>query len=82
MTNDFFYSFNVPDSVKPYFCGARLHAAVKKDGGLRPIAVGNLMRRLVSKLAAAAVFDKVQDHLSPRQVGVGTRGEQKQLYTG
>ena len=35
------------------FCaGANLFAANKKDGGIRPIAVGDAMRRLVSKCFA------------------------------
>ncbi len=65
---------NIPDSIKPYMFGGRLHAALKKDGSIRPISVGNLMRRLVSKMAATAVFDKAQEQLAPLQVGVGTRG--------
>ena len=44
----------VLEEVAPYLCGARLHAA-KKDGELRPIAVGNLLRRLSSKLMATAL---------------------------
>ena len=34
----------VPDEIAPFLAGARLHAAEKEDGGLRPIAVGNLLR--------------------------------------
>ena len=40
---------NVPDCVAPYLCGARLHARLKKDGGIRPITVGNIIRRLTAK---------------------------------
>jgi hypothetical protein len=29
----------VPEEVAPFLCGARLHAVMKKDGGLRPLAV-------------------------------------------
>ena len=32
----------VPKSVAPFFYGARLHGAKKKDGGIRPIAVGEV----------------------------------------
>ena len=39
----------VSEAVRPFLCGARLHAGKKKDGSLRPIAVGNLLRRLVAK---------------------------------
>jgi hypothetical protein len=43
----------VPEVVAPFLCGARLHGALKKDGDLRPIAVGNLLRRIVAKCAAS-----------------------------
>ena len=64
----------VPAPVAPYLCGARLHAGLKKDGGLRPIAVGDLLRRLVSKCAAAEVADKAAALFAPLQLGVGIRG--------
>ena len=53
----------VPATVAPYLCGARLHAAMKKDGGLRPIAVGNLARRITAKCAASRVADQAMVHL-------------------
>ena len=64
----------VPEEVAPYLCGARLHAAKKKDGGLRPIAIGNLLRRLTSKLIASALADKAASHFAPHQLGVGVQG--------
>ena len=64
----------VPEVVAPYLCGARLHAAKKKDDGIRPIAVGNLLRRLAAKCAANAVAEKAATLLSPHQLGVGVRG--------
>ena len=64
----------VPPEVAPYLCGARLHAAKKKDGGIRPIAVGNLLRRLTSKLVAKEVALKAAGLLSPHQMGFGVRG--------
>ena len=41
----------VPSSIAQYFYGARLHGAIKKDGGLRSIAVGEVLIRLFSKCA-------------------------------
>ena len=41
----------VPADIQPIFCGASLCALNKKDGGIRPIAVGSTLRRLVSKAA-------------------------------
>ena len=64
----------VPSSVAPYLCGARLHAANKKTGGIRPIAVGNLLRRLTSKCAASSLASKAASLLSPHQLGVGVPG--------
>ena len=64
----------VPAEVAPYLCGARLHAARKKDGGIRPVAVGNLVRRLACKCAASAVADKAASLLAPHQMGVGVHG--------
>ena len=67
-------SGKVPESVAPFLCGARLHAANKKDGGIRPIAVGNLERRLVSKCAAFSLSNRAAAFFSPNQLGVGVRG--------
>ena len=63
----------LPPTVAPFFCGARLHAATKKDQSLRPIAVGNLLRRLVAKCFSVALADKAASLFSPNQLGVGVR---------
>ena len=39
----------MPKEVAPFLCGANLFAAVKKSGGLRPVAVGGVLRRLTAK---------------------------------
>lgn len=41
--------------IIPIFFGAALCALLKKDNGIRPIAVGNAMRRLCGKLACSHV---------------------------
>ena len=64
----------LPATVAPYFCGARLHAAKKKDDGLRPIAVGNILCRLVAKCFATALADKAAAYLTPHQLGIGVQG--------
>ena len=64
----------VPAVVSPHLCGARLIAANKKTGGLRPIAVGNILRRLTSKLIARGVSDRMAPLLSPHQAGVCIKG--------
>ena len=64
----------LPATVTPYICGARLHAGIKKDGKLRPIAVGNLLRRLTSKAMVRALQGKMKGLLSPHQLGVAVTG--------
>ena len=63
-----------PQAVVPHICGAYLLPCRKKDGGLRPIAVGEVLRRLTFKCAARAVLSNVLQLLSPLQVGVGLPG--------
>jgi len=43
-------SGGLPLAVRPAFFKGRLHALEKKKGGLRPIAVGMSVRRLVAKV--------------------------------
>ena len=60
-----------PQVIVPHLCGASLLPCKKKDGGLRPIAVGEGLRRLSSKCATRAVLPDALSILSPLQVGVG-----------
>ena len=60
--------------VRPYICGARLHAGKKKDKSLRPIAIGNLLRRLVAKCFSSALASRAAALLAPHQLGVAVRG--------
>jgi hypothetical protein len=53
--------------------GASLCALNKKDGGIRPIAIGNCLRRLTSKLACFQSRNIVNSYLSPHQLGVATK---------
>ena len=46
-------SSNVPPAVQPYFFGATL-IPLQKEGGVRPIAVGQTLRRMVAKCIALA----------------------------
>ena len=48
-------SGKVPKEVAPYLFGAYLFALVKKTGGHRPVAVGDIIRRLTSKCIAYKV---------------------------
>lgn len=63
----------IPPEVVPHICGATLLAAHKKSGGHRPIAVGEVLRRLTSKYLSWSVRDDAVRILSPHQLGVGVR---------
>jgi len=64
----------LPESSRSVFTAANLTALTKKDGGIRPIAVGSVLRRLVSKCMMFRFNSKISTFLSPFQVGVGTPG--------
>jgi hypothetical protein len=65
---------HLPEEAAPYFSGARLFGGKKKCGGIRPIAVGTITRRLVSKCFSFTVSVKAAQLLAPFQLGVGVRG--------
>eukprot|EP00666_Eupelagonemidae_sp_cell4sb_P018063 gene18063-biopygen37043 len=60
-----------PRALAPYLAGAALVALGKEDGGVRPIAVGECMRRLVAKCLCDAFRDDARNWLWPLQIGVG-----------
>ena len=64
----------IPSSITPYFFGANLTALQKKDGGVRPIAVGCTLRRLAAKVAGSKMMEEMGELLAPRQLGYGVRG--------
>ena len=61
----------VPVPARPYFFGAKLIGLNKDDGGIRPIAVGCTLRRLVAKCVCAEVKEEMGSFLYPRQLGFG-----------
>ena len=69
-----FLSGKCPTSLAPFIAGAPLLALKKRSGGIRPIAVGEIWRRLTSKSAVSAVRHKAATLLAPLQVGVGISG--------
>jgi hypothetical protein len=64
----------VPSSICPILYGANLCALKKKDGGIRPIAVGSTIRRLISKIVCRRIADKLGSKFRPDQLGFGTKG--------
>ena len=64
----------VPEAIRPYLFGARLVALEKVGGDLRPIACGEILRRLGAKcLGRVVVKDVVGALVAVGQLGVGQR---------
>jgi len=64
-----------PSCLAPWLCGAPLTALLKKSGGVRPIAVGEVLRRLASRLCCLTVRPSLPHIFLPYgQVGVGISG--------
>ena len=63
----------VPQKIRSTFFGASLCALRKKDGGVRPIAIGNTLRRLISKVAVRGCAETCNNLLRPNQLGFGVR---------
>ena len=73
---------NIPCSVCPTFYGAKLFGLSKPDGGIRPIAVGITLRRLISKLIMFKLKDSCKTTFLPYQVGVGiTAGAESAIHS-
>ena len=71
----FLLSGRADTRLAPWLTGAPLTALYKKQGGIRPIAVGEVVRRLISRLCCMAVRSRLPDVFIPTgQVGVGIRG--------
>jgi hypothetical protein len=61
-------------TVAPFLFGGNLIAIEKKNGGIRPIAVGYTWRRIAAKCANSHATSALVDYLSPLQLGVGVPG--------
>ena len=61
-------------SLAKYLGGARLIALNKRDGGIRPVAVGCTLRRITSRILSFKVKNAAEKLLSPTQVGVAVSG--------
>ena len=63
-----------PAFISPHLCSATLLDINKKNGGLRPIAVGEVLCHLVSKCLAIATCPTALSLLFLLQLGVGVKG--------
>ena len=62
---------DAPKSLAPYLAGANLTALPKKDNGVRPVAVGEVWRRLTAKCLCQAYKEQSGSFFFPQQIGVG-----------
>ena len=60
----------LPSEVSALIAGAKLVTLPKKDGGMRPIAVGELIRRIAGKLLVNRYQAEAASVLRPAQLGV------------
>ena len=61
-----------PETAK-HFCAATLIGIDKPNGGVRPLAIGGLLRRLVAKVAMKCALEEACEYLMPSQIAVGAR---------
>ncbi|KAB0792700.1 hypothetical protein PPYR_14659 [Photinus pyralis] len=72
----------IPEFFRHIFFGASLIALNKKDGGVRPIAVGMTLRRLVAKIICSRVHQRAGEFCRPYQLGFGTKGGAEAVVHG
>src|SRR6218665_3062094 len=63
-----------PPTVRPILFGGNLIALNKDSGGLRPIAIGYLWRRLAAKCANRRAVARLSAHFTPVQLGIAVPG--------
>jgi hypothetical protein len=79
----FWVTGGLPTGHAPCWCGATLIPLAKKDNGVRPIAIGETIRRLVGKtLLSTGVAKEQVDRLRPAQVGVGVPNAAESVAIG
>ena len=61
-----------PPGIQPFFAGARLTALLKKNKDVRPIAAGEVLRRLVAKCLCATHKETAAKMFAGLQYGVAT----------
>lgn len=60
-----------PKELAQIIASAPVIPLQKPEGGVRPIAIGEIIRRLVSKTAIAAYREQILDMFVPLQLGIG-----------
>ena len=73
---------SIPEGLRPFLFGARLVAAKKPGGGVRPIAVGTILRKVISCALTKVVEPQLQQTFCPHQYGVGIPGGAENVVQG
>ena len=60
--------------TQEFLAGARLTALAKPGGDVRPIAAGNILRRIASKCACRLLQARIRSTFGDEQLGVACRG--------
>ena len=60
-----------PSAASKYICGANLSTLSKNSDTILLIAVGEIIRRIVSKVACSSVLSSASKLVAPHQVGIG-----------
>ena len=63
-----------PNHLRNILFSARLKALRTKNSDIRQIAVGNVLRRLASKIVVRCMTSSLRNQMSHLQLGVGVRG--------
>ena len=72
----------VPAVIRPYLLSCRLIPLTKPSGGIRPIAVSELLYKLAAKYAAMVVSKQAKTLLAPHQFSIATsNGCEKIIHT-
>ncbi|GJR00232.1 hypothetical protein Tco_0523216 [Tanacetum coccineum] len=75
-----FLAGNYPMMLGEYIASAPFTPLVKPGGGIRPIAVGTVWRRLVSKVSAIMIGHSLDGYLDGLQFGVGVSGGSEAIF--
>ena len=67
--------------MAPYVTAAPVIPINKKDGGVRPIAVGGTLRRLIAKAAMVSVKNKAEKHFAPTQMAFSSGGSEAVVHS-
>ena len=73
---------SLPAELQPFLFGARLIAIPKPGGGLRPIAVGTILRKVISQTLAYSIAPLLPEFFRPLQYGVGIKGGAEDVVQG